>query len=358
MFVCVSVGSSWREKGVSRRVREGERERGGGMNECTCTRVWVHSESKLLLCVQGGGGGGGGMNECTCTKVWVSKLLLCVHVMVHNNNVFVIHRSVTDSVYGSAAAKKASIRRFTIDTTVPNWTSVAIIDQYGKKTPPPGPKRLADLQTRLELEGPSVNIHFKIAPNPFADGKESLVYHGYDYTNGRRVVFKQFKMASADFNRLDCYMKELEICTVAAAYASEFNSHKQRPDRCLPLEFVPLDVVQCQGGGDCYLLENFVSGKIVKFSNNAGVVSNTSPDTEVLQAFSHFTYVRSGKTLLVCDLQGVQEGYRFLLTDPAIHSRTTGSCYGSMDRGYDGIKRFFKTHVCSSICRSMELEQQ
>lgn len=269
-------------------------------------------------------------------------------------------RTVTDSVYGSAAAKKAAIRRFTIDTAVPSWSSVSIIDKYGKKTPPPGPKRLVDLQERLELEGPAVNVHFKVAPNPFADGKESLVYHGYDYTNRRAVVFKQYKMAAADFNSLDCYMKELETRTVAAAYANEFNSHKQKPGHCLPIEFAPVDIVQCQGGGDCYLLEPFIVGKIVKFNNNCGVVCTNTPRTEMLQAFSHFTYVRSGKTLLVCDLQGLDEGHRILLTDPAIHSRsaTPGSCYGSMDMGYKGIKMFFNTHVCSDVCRAMGLEQE
>ena len=268
-----------------------------------------------------------------------------------------LNRSVTDSVYGSAAAKKAALRKFTLDSSIPSWNSVAIIDQYGTKTPPPGPKRLTDLQERLDLEAPSVNIHFKIAPNPFADGKECLVYHGYDFTNRRSVVFKRYKMAAADFNTLDCYMKELGVRTIAAAYASEFNIHKQRPGGCLPIEFSPIDVVQCQGGGDCYLLEPFITGKIVKFNNNSGVVCTTTPDTQMLQAFSHFTYVRSGKTLLVCDLQGLRESHRILLTDPAIHSRgVAGGCYGSMDRGYDGIKMFFKTHICSEICRAMGLE--
>ena len=259
-------------------------------------------------------------------------------------------------MYGSAAAKKAAIRKFTLSVAVPNWSSVAIIDQYGKKTPPPGPKKLIDLQNKLVLERPTVNIHFKVAPNPFAEGKESLVYHGYDYTNQRAMVFKQYKMAAADFNTLDCYMKELEIHIIAAAYADEFNCHKQKPVSCSSIEFMPLDVVQCQGGGDCYLLESFITGRIVKFNNNSGVVC---PNTPHMQAFSHFTYVRSGKTLLVCDLQGVQEGHRVLLTDPAIHSRTApGNKYGSMDGGYNGIQKFFKTHICSDVCRAMGLDRE
>ena len=265
-----------------------------------------------------------------------------------------------DTVYGSAAAKKAAIRKFTLSSAVPDWDSVAIIDQYGKMTPPPGRNRHIDLQEKLVLERPAVSIHFKVAPNPFAEGKESLVYHGYDYTNRRAVVFKQYKMAAAEFNTLDCYMKELEIRTIAAVYASEFNSHKQKPDICSsPIEFTPVDIVQCQRGGDCYLLELFIAGKIVKFNNNSGVVCTNTPQTEMLQAFSHFTYVRSGKTLLVCDLQGVREGHRILLIDPAIHSRSApGNNYGSMDREYSGIRKFFKTHICSEVCRVMGLDKE
>ena len=55
---------------------------------------------------------------------------------------------------------------------------------------------------------------------------------------------------------------------------------------------------------------------------------NTDPlDEDILQAFSHFTYVKSKKMLMVVDLQGILEqdkdGTRqYLLTDPAIHKRT------------------------------------
>ena len=265
-----------------------------------------------------------------------------------------VHKSVTASIFGSESSKKRN-RKYTLNSTIPDWHSTAIIEQYGKKTPPPGPKSLCDLQEDLILEGPSVRVCFKCAPHPFAEGAECLVYHAFDFTNRRQVVLKQFKAEDKEHNTLECYMKELEIRTIASAYAREFNSDKKKASGICPIEFVPLDVVECVGGVR-YLLETFMGGKIEKFSNNVGVVSSKSPQSEVMQVFSHFSWVKSGGSLVVCDLQGVMEGGRLSLTDPAIHSRGKQGRFGCTDLGYVGIQRFFTTHVCGSTCRQMGLE--
>ena len=76
-----------------------------------------------------------------------------------------VHKSVTASIFGSESSKKRN-RRYTLSSTIPDWHSTAIIEQYGKKTPPPGPKSLRDLQEDLILEGPSVRVCFKCAPHP------------------------------------------------------------------------------------------------------------------------------------------------------------------------------------------------
>jgi hypothetical protein len=84
----------------------------------------------------------------------------------------------------------------------------------------------------------------------------------------------------------------------------------------------------------------------------------------VIQAFSHFTYEKSKKNLLVVDLQGVfiskNEGSEFVLTDPAIHTRSQSSRLsrlnlGRTDRGDRGISTFFKSHVCDETCRLLDL---
>ena len=58
------------------------------------------------------------------------------------------------------------------------------------------------------------------------------------------------------------------------------------------------------------------------------------PDSSyfVPQAYSHFSYVESQRDLLVCDVQGHGQSFRY--TDPQVHS--TDKRYGKADLGDDG----------------------
>jgi len=74
----------------------------------------------------------------------------------------------------------------------------------------------------------------------------------------------------------------------------------------------------------------------------------------VIQAFSHYTYVKSGGQQLVCDLQGVwnwSDG--FVLTDPAIHS--VDHTFGRTDMGRAGMHSFLQSHTCGPACRCLGL---
>lgn len=80
---------------------------------------------------------------------------------------------------------------------------------------------------------------------------------------------------------------------------------------------------------------------------------------EVAQAFSHFSYIQSGKKMLICDLQGVYNAPKNVLrfTDPVIHyhdARKEGArrrgAYGKTDMGQKGIQNFFRTHECNALC--------
>ena len=74
---------------------------------------------------------------------------------------------------------------------------------------------------------------------------------------------------------------------------------------------------------------------------------------DLLQAFSHWTYHITADTMLVVDLQGVEKEGQFILTDPSIHCKE--DIFGCTNLGDTGIKLFFKSHICSSICKSMAL---
>ena len=107
--------------------------------------------------------------------------------------------------------------------------------------------------------------------------------------------------------------------------------------------------------------------RIVQEGNMADrdLSSEVIPDEDFMQAFSHFSYVRSGGRLIVVDLQGAldvrRDGSReFVLTDPAIHKRKYSRVlkhmnFGRTDRGDKGIHNFFETHTCNNACRLLGL---
>ncbi|KAL7525196.1 hypothetical protein ACHAWF_001247 [Thalassiosira exigua] len=125
---------------------------------------------------------------------------------------------------------------------------------------------------------------------------------------------------------------------------------------------------------DAILVEKMLDFKsYTKWNTNAGYVkgSPTSTATQMLeigdglcfsiedvpQAYSHFTYLASGRNFLVCDLQGVLNTKSsppvFELTDPAIHYKklTKRIDFGRTDRGEAGIQDFLLSHKCSPLCR-------
>ena len=115
--------------------------------------------------------------------------------------------------------------------------------------------------------------------------------------------------------------------------------------------------------------------KYKKWNTNAGLVNeassslegkrfSTSPDCpftidEIPQAFSHFTYINSGRKFLICDLQGVLNTKSnppvFEMTDPAIHYKTmtTQRDFGRTNRRQEGIDDFLKTYKSGEFSKML-----
>ncbi|KAF5831931.1 kinase-like domain-containing protein [Dunaliella salina] len=73
-------------------------------------------------------------------------------------------------------------------------------------------------------------------------------------------------------------------------------------------------------------------------------------DHEVAAAFTHFSFANSKGTGIVCDLQGVGTTW----TDVQINSLAQEG-YGQSDMGRQGMKAFFASHACNSLCRALKI---
>lgn len=260
-------------------------------------------------------------------------------------------------MYG-AALKAAAADDFELDLNIPDWNTPTITEETCMKTQPPAVNKLSDIRDdKLALADPNISFTFKIAPNPFAKGSKYWVFYASDLVKFRRIVLKRFKCSSKRKNALESYMKVLEIRTIAMAYAREFNRDKLKPPKTCAIDFTPLDVIQCTRGA-FYLLEPLLKGTVEKFDSGKEGATQ-SPYFDLLQTFSHYTWVKSRKTLLICNHQGFKERMkeRLTLIDPTIHTVECEGKYGPLDMGKDAIEAFFEAHTCSPVCEQMKLEQ-
>uniref|UniRef100_A0A915C9A2 Alpha-type protein kinase domain-containing protein n=1 Tax=Parascaris univalens TaxID=6257 RepID=A0A915C9A2_PARUN len=127
-------------------------------------------------------------------------------------------------------------------------------------------------------------------------------------------------------------------------WAEEFNRHN--PPKKVDIMQVSVLEFTDEAGCPLYHLEHYIEGDYVKYNSNSGFVSDITRNTP--QAFSHFTFERSGHQLIVVDIQGVGDLY----TDPQIHT-ASGKGYGDGNLGTKGMALFFHSHACNEICRLM-----
>ncbi|KAG5488394.1 hypothetical protein GH5_08555 [Leishmania sp. Ghana 2012 LV757] len=113
-----------------------------------------------------------------------------------------------------------------------------------------------------------------------------------------------------------------------------------------------------------FSMEPRLEGNFTKYTSNFGEVYegferrlSTKEEKErhrvlmAVEAFSHFTLVESGGSMLVCDLQGVND----FLTDPQIHTED-GKGLGMGNMGQEGIDKWMEAHTCNDVCKAVQLK--
>lgn len=201
------------------------------------------------------------------------------------------------------------------------------------------------------------------AKQPFSAGAQRVAYHAQDRSSGERYVIKESKYQMSTEDKDSDYLTAVTISGLCTMYANHFNEEK--PSNVPEICFTEVRYFQhCKiSNGHTehvpYILEPYMEGSYQKYNTNGGwVTPNTDLYSYTLQAFSHYSWAKSNKELVICDLQGVVKGNRICLTDPAVHCinyMLLQSKLGGNNLGYPGIQKFFASHVCNDICHKMKL---
>lgn len=158
------------------------------------------------------------------------------------------------------------------------------------------------------------------------------------------------------------------ICQMTARYyATPFNRQLNKADLTVGhIEFLPvvlLQLVNPNGSlSGVYNVERYMAGEFIKLTNNFQFAIDRGVVSDLVLAFSHFTYQASNGQLIIVDIQGWtpasnEIGCTFL-TDPQIHS-VVYNCFGTGNLSQKGIDSFWKNMhpQCNDLCKKNAVVQ-
>eukprot|EP00053_Salpingoeca_punica_P005827 m.56771 g.56771 ORF g.56771 m.56771 type:complete len:567 (+) comp13413_c0_seq2:83-1783(+) len=195
-------------------------------------------------------------------------------------------------------------------------------------------------------------VQVKMEQKPFAHGaqrecfrlkKLSHFVQNQEWTKASNYVTKRYLGPEVGDQ---AYFDDCKLQMDAKLWAEEYNL--ENPPKKVDIIQTCLLRFHHRPGAPYFALEHLIEGTYLKYNSNSGYVTNEVQRCTP-QAFSHYTFIKSGHKLIVVDVQGVGDLY----TDPQIH--TLANTYGNSDLGVRGMALFFSSHRCNALCTLLGL---
>jgi hypothetical protein len=268
-----------------------------------------------------------------------------------------VAKSVTTTLTASISSSATTTDRYEkkeilLDPLEPNWATLKVqkVNKYSMR-------HYSSVEELIESDDSSSVAtlpeiaDMKVALLPFANGACRLATKAQEIV-GRRNLPKVHKVTLSSNpkrqTRMEYEKGSISTHCAACFLATEFE--KVKPTGAPVVSFIEIELLNYLELPDKPFCtqEQVLTGTWVKYNNNSGMVMREegTPNHDVIQAFSHWTYEFTRANIMIVDCQGVydERGNTFTLSDPAVHCKDV-TRFGGTNLGKEGFKMFFKTHI-------------
>ncbi|KXS19165.1 kinase-like protein [Gonapodya prolifera JEL478] len=230
-----------------------------------------------------------------------------------------------------------------------------------KSSSPTAPTTSLRRMTHPFAKGLYRSAHYASFPSPFSSSTST--------SSRKKCVVKRFHLERGREEDREAAEKVVRATVLADVFARAFGralGETAKGGKGWPVkkkvEVEYLHPSLAIDGDRVWMVEDLLDAW-TKWSNNAEVTRDDEYG-RLLSAFSHFSYEKSGKRLLISDNQGYCDessagALKFRLTDPAVHilSPEFAELEHELDanNGQEGKHAFLRSHKCSDWCRGLGL---
>ena len=97
------------------------------------------------------------------------------------------------------------------------------------------------------------------------------------------------------------YMEDVKLQMDAKLWGEEYNRHN--PPKKVDIFMMAVMQLCDRPNKPVFHMEHYIDGEYIKYNSNSGFVADQNICRQTPQAFSHFTFERSGHEVIVVDVQ-------------------------------------------------------